>query len=58
MQTISIKVIQATIAKGRLQMIDYLAKGRLEFSHMGQMFIDATESTANVNYITSVMQRK
>lgn len=32
--------------------------GRPEFTPQNQTFVDLTEATANVNYVTSVIQRR
>ena len=48
--TINVKVIQATMK--------HLPNGKVEFSSIGQTFIDVTDSTANVHYITDVVQKK
>lgn len=48
--TFNIKVVQASIK--------WLSNGKPEFHHIGQLFVDITEATANVNYILSVVQRK
>ena len=49
-KTCRIKVFQASLRR--------LSNGKCEFSIMGHIFIDVDESTANVNYIRSVVQRK
>ena len=49
-QTLNVKVIQATM--------ECLRGGKCEFAHLGQTFVDVTESTANVNYIRSVVQKR
>lgn len=46
----NVKVFQAKVSK--------TSTGKLMFDKVGQAFIDVTESTANVLYITSVVQRK
>ena len=48
--TVNVKVVQASMER--------LPSGKCEFSHMGQMCVDVTESTANVNYIRSVVQKR
>lgn len=48
--TINVKVIQATMKRQ--------PNGKYEFSSTGQAFIDVTDSTANVNYITNVVQKR
>ena len=35
-----------------------LASGKVEFAHIGQTFMDVTESSANVHYIGNAIQRK
>ena len=50
MQTIDVKVIQASMKS--------LLSGKCEFTHLGQTFVDVTESTANVNYISNVVQKR
>ena len=50
MQTLNVKVIQASMKR--------LASGKCEFVHLGQTFVDITESTANVNYIKNVVQKR
>ena len=47
---INVKVIQATMKR--------LSSGKCEFVHLGQTFVDVIESTANVNYIKSVVQNR
>ncbi len=49
-QTINVKVIQATMKR--------LPNGKYEFAHIGQTFVDVTESTANTNYVRNVVQKK
>ena len=49
-QTMNVKVIQATIKR--------LPGGRCEFCHIGQTFVDIIESTANVHYIRSAVQKR
>ena len=49
-QSLNLKVIKANL--------EYRPNGKPEFSHTGQTFIDLCESTANVHYITNVIQRK
>ena len=48
--SISVKVVQAGFKR--------LISGRPEFTPQNQTFVDLTEATANVNYVTSVIQRK
>ena len=38
--------------------IKHLGKGKVEFSSRGQTYIDVTDSTANVHYITNAVQQK
>lgn len=35
-----------------------LSSGKCKFSHLGQTFVDVTKSTANVNYIRNVVQKR
>ena len=44
------KVVQAHFTK--------MPWGKFDFTKIGQTFIDVHESTANVDYITSIVQRK
>ena len=44
------KIIQASMKR--------LANGKLDFVPHNQTFVDVTEATANVNYITAAVQRK
>ena len=46
----NIKIVQATLK--------WLSNGKPEFNHLGQLFVDITEATANVHYILSVVQKK
>ena len=48
--TLSLKVVQATMQQ--------TPGGKPEFTRLSQAFIDITESTANVPFITSVIQAK
>ena len=48
--SISIKVVQAGLKRS--------LSGRPEFTPQNQTFIDLAEATANVNYVTSVIQRR
>lgn len=50
MQTINVKVIQASMKR--------LSSGKCTFTHLSQTFVDVTESTANVNYIKNVVQKR
>ena len=45
-----VKVVQASVSKA--------ANGKLEFQKKGQAFVNVNEKTANVHYITSVIQKK
>ena len=47
---LNVKVVQATMRRQ--------ANGKLEFTSTGQAFIDVTDSTANVHYITNIVQKK
>ena len=49
-QTFNVKVVQANLK--------WLPNGKPEFKQMGQLFIDITETTANVQYVQSVIQSK
>lgn len=48
--SISVKVVQAGFKRQ--------SGGRPEFTPQNQTFVDLTEATANVNYVTSVIQRR
>ena len=48
--TINVKVVKAAMK--------HLGKGKVEFSSRGQTYIDVTDSTANVHYITNAVQQK
>lgn len=48
--TFNIKVVQASLK--------WLSNGKPEFKHLGQLFVDITEATANVHYIEGVVQKK
>ena len=49
-QTVNVKVVKATMKTGN--------GGKAEFTPQTQTFVDVTESTANVIYITTAVQRK
>lgn len=49
-QSINVKIIQASVKR--------LANGKLEFMAHNQTFVDVTEATANVNYVSLAVQRK
>jgi len=49
-QSCTVKVIQASMKR--------MPNGKCEFSQMGQVFVDCNESSANANYIRSVVQSK
>ena len=49
-QSSSVKIIQASMKR--------LANGKLDFVPHNQTFVDVTEATANVNYITAAVQRR
>ena len=49
-QTSSVKIIQASMKR--------LANGKAEFAPQNKTFVDLCEATANVNYVTSVVQQK
>lgn len=38
--------------------LKWLSNGKPEFKHLGQLFVDITEATANVHYIKGVVQKK
>ena len=48
--SVSVKVVQSSISK--------LSSGKLDFEKLGQTFIEVNESTANVDFITTCIQRK
>ena len=48
--TVSVKVVQAQLTRS--------SSGKAEFQRQGQLFIDVTEATANVPYISSAIQKK
>ena len=48
--TFNVKVVQASLK--------WLPNGKPEFNHLGQVFVDITEATANVHYIRSEVQKK
>lgn len=48
--SVNIKVVQANVTKSQ--------GGKFEFHKLGQTFIDVNESTANVFYITGVVEKK
>ena len=48
--SINVKIVQANVTKS--------ATGKLEFHKLGQAFIDVNEATANIYYISAVVQRK
>lgn len=45
----NVKIVQATMKR--------LSSGKVEFTSQNQTFVDVTEVTANVHYISSVVQR-
>ncbi len=49
-QTGSVKIVQASFKR--------LPNGKPEFSQIGQVFIDISETTANAHYLSSVIQKK
>ena len=49
-QTFNVKVVQASLK--------WLPNGRPEFKQMGQIFVDITEHTANVQYVQCVVQSR
>ena len=49
-QTSSVEIIQASMKR--------LANGKADFVPQNQTFVDLCEATANVNYVTSVIQQK
>ena len=48
-QSVKVKIVQATMKK---------TTGRPEFTQLNQTFITVTDTTANVDYISSAVQRK
>lgn len=48
--SVSVKVVQSSISK--------LSSGKLDFEKLGQTFVEVNESTANVDFITTCVQRK
>jgi len=50
MQSVNVKVVQARMKKSQT--------GKAEFTPLNQMFVNVTESTANVGHITNVIQEK
>ena len=50
LETANVKVVQATMKR--------LPNGKCEFTHVGQTFVNVIESNANVDYVTSVVQRR
>ena len=48
--SVRVKVIYSSISK--------LLSGKLEFEKLGQTFLEVNESTANVDFITTCIQRK
>ena len=49
-QTFNVKIVQASLK--------WLPNGKPEFKQIGQLFIDITEATANIEYVQSVIQNK
>ena len=49
-QTLNVKIIQASMKRN--------VGGKVEFVHLSQTFVSITESTANVDYVASVVQRR
>ena len=49
-QSTNVKIIQASMKR--------LANGKVEFLAQNQTFVDVTEATANLHYISSAVQRK
>lgn len=46
----NVKIVQATMRR--------VSNGKVEFTSQNQTFVDVTDITANVHYISSVIQRK
>lgn len=46
----SVKIVQASFKR--------LHNGKAEFNQLGQLFIDISETTANVHYISSVIKKQ
>ena len=49
-QSCNVKIIQASVRR--------LSSGKLEFLPQNQTFVDVTEATANLHYVSSAVQRK
>ena len=49
-QSCNVKIVQASVRR--------LSSGKLEFSPQNQTFVDVTEATANLHYVSSAVQRK
>lgn len=46
----NVKIVQASIKR--------LPNGKPEFTQIGQLFVDISEATANIHYISSVVEKK
>lgn len=49
-QSSNVKIVQASMK--------HLASGKIEFIPQNQTFVDVTETTANLHYVSSAVQRK
>ena len=49
-QSANVKIVQATMKR--------LSNGRMEFMAQNQTFVDVTDTTANLHYVSSAIQRK
>ena len=49
-QSTNVKILQASIKR--------LSNGKIEFLAQNQTFVDVTETTANLHYVSSAIQRK
>ena len=49
-QSTNVKIVQASVKR--------LPTGKLEFFGQNQTFVDVTETTANLHYVSSAIQRK
>ena len=49
-QSVTIKIVQAKMR--------CLSNGKIEFTNVDQTFVDITETTANVNHLNFIIQRK
>ena len=49
-QSTNVKIVQASVKR--------LSSGKMEFTAQNQTFVDVTETTANLHYVSSAIQRK